>query len=83
MQDKSVDMVFLDADHSYEGVKEDMHEWMPKVNPGGWLGGHDYGEAPPGINVGMKFGVTEAVKAMIAPWYEIETDLNMTWFVKL
>lgn len=83
MMDKSADMVFLDADHSYEGVKEDIHEWMPKVKPGGWLGGHDYGEPPPGLNVGMKFGVTVAVEEMIAPWYVIETDLNMTWFVKL
>ena len=83
LDDKSFDMVFLDADHSYDGVKEDIHEWMPKVKPGGWLGGHDYGEPSPGVNVGMKFGVTEAVNEMIASWYDIETDLNMTWFVRL
>jgi hypothetical protein len=81
--DKSFDMVFFDADHSYEGVKEDIHEWRPKVKPGGWIGGHDYGEPPPGVNVGMEFGVTEAVREMTAPWYDIETDLNMTWFVQI
>jgi len=81
--DKMFDMVFLDADHSYDGVKEDIHEWMPKVKPGGWLGGHDYGEPPPGFNVGMNFGVTAAVEEMIASWYVIETDLNMTWFARL
>ena len=81
--DKSLDMVFLDADHSYDGVKEDIHEWMPKVQPGGWIGGHDYGEPPPGANVGKRFGVTEAVQAMIPPWYKIEEDENMTWFVRL
>lgn len=38
----SVDFVFIDADHSYEGCKADIQAWMPKVKRGGWLMGHDY-----------------------------------------
>ena len=41
-KDKSVDFVFLDASEAYEGVKEDITNWLPKVKPGGILAGHDY-----------------------------------------
>jgi len=75
VEDKSLDMVFLDADHSKAGVKEDIHYWRPKVIPGGWIGGHDYGDE--------RFGVTEAVIESFPPWYEIESDINLTWFVKI
>lgn len=41
VQDNSLDFVFIDADHSYEGVKADIELWRPKVRPGGYLSGHD------------------------------------------
>ena len=40
--DSTLDFVFIDADHSYLGVKQDISHWRSKVKPGGWLGGHDY-----------------------------------------
>ncbi len=39
--DQSLDMVYIDGNHSYESVKEDIRLWMPKVKPGGWVTGHD------------------------------------------
>lgn len=39
--DFSLDFVFIDADHSYEGVKNDIEAWLPKVKNGGYLIGHD------------------------------------------
>jgi len=41
-KDESLDGVFIDADHSYEAVKKDIADWMPKVRKGGILAGHDY-----------------------------------------
>ena len=37
---KSVDMVFIDGDHSYEAVKADIEAWMPKARK--LLCGHDW-----------------------------------------
>lgn len=43
-----VDMVFLDGDHEYEGVKADIEAWLPKCRK--LLCGHDYGHPDfPGV----------------------------------
>lgn len=47
--DGSLDFVFIDADHRYESVNEDIAHWAPKVRKGGWVGGHDYNEKWPGV----------------------------------
>lgn len=54
-------MVFLDADHSYLAVKEDIEIWLPLVEDGGVISGHDYdhnGRSWPGVHqaVHEKFG---------------------------
>jgi hypothetical protein len=41
--DDSVDLVFIDAEHTYESVRDDLQAWWPKVRSGGLLAGHDYG----------------------------------------
>lgn len=41
-KDNSLDFVFIDASHTYEDVKNDIINWLPKVKPGGILAGHDY-----------------------------------------
>jgi hypothetical protein len=38
----SLDFVFLDAAHDYDNFRSDVIAWLPKVKPGGWIGGHDY-----------------------------------------
>tara|TARA_B100000424_G_C22863466_1_gene460053 strand:+ start:198 stop:839 length:642 start_codon:yes stop_codon:yes gene_type:complete len=46
--DKSLDAVFLDADHSYEAVSKDLPFWWNKLKVGGWLLGDDYNSCHPG-----------------------------------
>lgn len=39
---RSLSFVFIDADHRYESVRQDIEAWCGKVKPGGILAGHDY-----------------------------------------
>jgi len=41
-EDNSLDGVFIDAQHEYEPVKQDLELWWPKVKIGGFFCGHDY-----------------------------------------
>lgn len=40
--DDSLDFVYIDANHKYEYVKEDIELWWPKLKSGGMISGHDY-----------------------------------------
>ncbi len=55
----SLDFVYIDAQHHYEAVRDDIALWYPKVKVGGIIGGHDFfedGDYPFG-----RFGVKKAV----------------------
>jgi len=41
-EDKSIDILYIDACHSYECVKDDLNCWHTKVRDGGFICGHDY-----------------------------------------
>ncbi len=41
-EDDSLDMVYIDADHSYQEAIADCRAWYPKVKPGGIFAGHDF-----------------------------------------
>jgi hypothetical protein len=58
--DELFDLVYIDADHSYEGCKADIEAWYPKVKKGGFVLGDDYSKyrAP---KTGVRFGVIQAV----------------------
>jgi len=45
--DNSVDFVYIDGNHSFKYVAEDICEWVKKVKPGGFVCGHDYIYANP------------------------------------
>jgi predicted O-methyltransferase YrrM len=52
------DLVFVDADHTYEFVKRDTAKAMTFVKPGGWILWHDYTWEPENSECA---GVTKAV----------------------
>lgn len=41
--DGSLDFVYLDGNHRYSSVLEDLEAWVKKVRRGGILAGHDFG----------------------------------------
>lgn len=68
IKDSSLDLVFIDADHRYEAVKEDIIAWLPKIRKGGILSGHDYDYPRYG-------GVTIAVDELLTD-FELELDAD-------
>lgn len=40
--DNHLGLVYIDADHTYNGVKADIQVWMPKLVKGGVMAFHDY-----------------------------------------
>merc|ERR1719329_900036 len=42
IQDSSVDIIWIDGDHSYKQALADMRAYTRKLRPGGILAGHDY-----------------------------------------
>lgn len=47
---EEIDILFIDADHSYEGCKKDIVAWYPKVKKGGIILFHDYTEKGCGVS---------------------------------
>jgi hypothetical protein len=78
IEDASVDLVFLDGDHSRIGVATDLAAWENKVKPGGYIGGHDYGN--PSL-AGDFSGVKVAVDLWAAD-RNVELDTDYTWFCR-
>lgn len=69
--DKSVDVIFIDAGHSYEAVKKDIESWLPKMKSNGIMAGHDYTAWA---------GVNQAVKEKFGEPHKVENDC---WFIYL
>ena len=61
------DFIFIDAGHSYEAVRDDIADWLPKVRPGGWFGGHDFHEKWLGVQRAVieVFGTVELLDGHI------------------
>ena len=77
--DESLDFVFIDANHAYEYVKQDIELWMPKLRPGGLVSGHDYENDTTKPSWGVKKAVDEAFgnRAVVGAdrtWYAFKAD---------
>ena len=49
--DNLFDFVYIDGDHSFEGIYNDLYSWINKVRVGGIIAGDDFKD---GINSGIK-----------------------------
>lgn len=41
-QNESIDLVYIDGNHTYDFVTKDLEIWWPKIKKGGFISGHDY-----------------------------------------
>ena len=68
--DESVDVVWVDANHTYEGVKRDLASWWPKLAVGGVMGGDDWAWETVRRAVSQRFG--DAVRSYGEyPWWVV------------
>ncbi len=94
-KDNYLDMVFIDADHSYSHIKEDIEMWLPKLKPNGIIAGHDceekytkFGEYIKTINEHLEEdaiigachpGVVKALYDVLRDDYNIVPDSTIWW----
>jgi hypothetical protein len=65
--DKTIDMVFIDANHTYDAVKADIEAWLPKVRK--IICGHDYADGWPGVKQAVNEKFPQGVKTIGSIWY--------------
>jgi hypothetical protein len=59
--DDYFDIIYIDGDHSYEGVKKDLESALKKIKNGGYICGHDYETNSFKTQFKYEFGVKQAV----------------------
>ena len=79
---ESLDFVFIDGNHEFEFVVNDIIYWSRIVRPGGIVSGHDYKRDK---NERIPFHVIQAVNAYtdvykIRPWFLTKADKSPSWF---
>lgn len=67
VDDGSLDFVFIDADHSTQGVRRDIEDWGPKLKESGWFFGHD-----------IDWSTVKAAVDDLLPGYEVGP--NVVWY---
>ena len=45
LRSEKLDFLFIDGDHTYEGVKQDFLMYSPFVSPSGWIAFHDINDS--------------------------------------
>jgi predicted O-methyltransferase YrrM len=68
-EDNSIDVVYIDGDHEYASVREDILLWTPKVKQGGLICGHDYNDL-------HRDGVIKAVDEILG---EVKHYYDSSW----
>jgi len=74
---ESIDVVFIDGNHSYDYVLSDMEKWTPLVKKGGIVSGHDYTQDPNS----RYYSVQKAVHEFADKYgYDIKIAPNFVWY---
>ena len=91
-KDESLDFVYIDGNHSFPFVVNDIYEWSKKVKPGGIIAGDDYVRSKR-----QKEGTHHVIQAVngytkayqIRPWFilgltakipDLKRDVSRSWF---
>jgi len=72
-ENESVDFVYIDSLHTYQHVKQEISNWLPKIKKTGYIGGHDFVDI-----IGVRNAVLENFEES-----RIEVYGDGSWLVKL
>lgn len=81
------DFIYIDADHTYQSIKNDLNIWYPKIKIGGILAGHDYFDDYIETTK-TSFGVIKAVNEFVKE-HKLSNNIHITnkdkwesWIIK-
>jgi len=73
-EDVGYDFVYIDGNHDYDCVKQDIELYYPKVRSGGILGGHDFGAG--------FYGIVRAVQELCNKYdYVLYSGRDGDWWI--
>ena len=76
-EDASIDAVYIDANHDFRHVTEDVDSWSKKVRPGGIIAGHDFAKTKGHSRMHVRHVIPAFTSAWgIAPWFVLGNDAN-------
>lgn len=80
--DGSLDFVYIDGNHGFKSVTEDIYEWSKKVKIGGIISGHDYyNDEKRKFHSDVKYVLDNYTKAAhIKNWFVLKKDKDTSWF---
>jgi len=73
--DESLDFVYIDGDHTFDGVIQDIIYWSRKVKVGGIVSGHDFFYR---FDIGITYAVLAYTQAHNLTWY-LTADKLPSW----
>ena len=71
-------LLLIDADHSYEGVRDDFKLWAPLVAPGGLIVFHDYLAFPDAVGRFVDEQVSKEAAIDMTPGHVVENVMAVT-----
>lgn len=77
-ENESIDIIYIDGDHSYDAVIRDLELYYPKIKKGGLVIGDDYNEKD------VKLAIEAFAKKMDIEYQtsEVKNGSGKFWFVK-
>ena len=80
IEENSLDFIYIDANHYYDYVRDDLNEWSKRVRLGGIVSGHDYADSP---NCDVIKAVNEYVEQnKIGQWFLTDEWPNSYFWMK-
>lgn len=76
IENETLDFIYIDGNHQYSSIKEDIQTWLPKIKPNGMISGHDYSWPSVQKAILEVFGTTPHQVFIDASWVFMKDKLK-------